>query len=527
MNGNKPKILCVDDEPLNLKLLEAILEPEGYKVLCAKEGSEALSTLKREEADLVLLDVMMPGLNGYEVCRLIKESAETARVPVIMITALSSKEDRIKSIEAGAEDFITKPFEKTEVLTRIKKLLEIREKNSKIISLFGMLAGLAERGSRSAESLTNSGFDFPSEVDALIRVIPAGQGRWPVGIILGTVETGWINYDMKDPVSVRVGKRLSAGKLSFLLEGQARTLYANEGERLSHEADLATYAFAGEGISPGNFICHAGGGLCVVSYGFQKAVNEQDSVVLKAIAMQIMFLRSISSEIEETEKAFDYLVLTLARAAEANDEDTGNHILRVGEYAALLAEKMGLEAGFVEKIRMQAQLHDVGKIHIQPAILKKSGVLTTEEFEIMKLHTVYGAKIIGRHKRLGMGNTIAISHHEKWDGSGYPAGLKGAAIPLEARITAIADQYDALRSVRAYKPAFSHVKAYEIITEGDGRTKPGHFDPDVLSAFIARAPGFEEIYNKYKDEEAGPYSPHPSTKEELNDIPRYSYTKVQ
>src|ERR1035437_7547602 len=494
--GYKPKILCVDDEPLNLKLLEAILEPEGYEVVSVKDGHEALVALKRELIDLVLLDVMMPGINGYETCRLIKASAETAHVPVIMITALSSKEDRIKSIEAGAEDFITKPFEKIEVLTRIKKLLEIKEQNSKIISLFGMLSGLAERGNRSAESLKKGGFSFFSEVDALIRGATAGRGRGPGGMLLGTEDLGWINYDMTDPEAFKAGKSFSGENFSFLLDGQSRVFYLNKGETASREVLSTADAFAKEGINAGNFICRAGGGLCVASYGFLKPLNDEDTVVLKAITMQIMFLRYVAFQIKETEKAYDYIVFTLARVAEANDEDTGLHVIRVGEYAALLAEKMGLEPRFVEMIRMQAQLHDVGKIHIPTAILRKPGVLKKKEFDIMKLHTAYGAKIIGSHDRLSMANKIASFHHEKWDGSGYPDGLKGVEIPLEARITAIADQYDALRNARAYKPAFSHEKTYEIIVKGDGRTKPEHFDPDALSVFISNAVDFELIYNK-------------------------------
>lgn len=497
-SGGKPKILCVDDQLFNLKLLEAILEPAGYEVLYADEGYAALAILKKQEIDIVLLDIMMPGIDGYAVCRMIKASAETARVPVIMITSLSSREDRLKSINAGAEDFVTKPFETIEVLTRIRKLIEIKEQDSKLSSLFGMLAGLAIRGNRSAELMEYRGFNLLSKVDALIRGTTSGRGRGPRGMLLGTAETGWVNYDLSDPHAYRAGKIISNKNLSFLMNGHARIFFANEGEKSSGEADMTAQALAENGINPGNFICRAGGGLSVIAYDSHKTVNEQDTLVLKAISMQIMYLRFISAEIQEKVKAFDYLVHTIARAAEANDEDTGTHIIRVGEFAAFLSGKMGLDPDFTEGIRMQAQLHDAGKLHIPTAILRKPAALTSEEFEIMKLHTVYGAKIIGKHGRLDMANKIANFHHERWDGSGYPMGLKGFEIPVEARITSVADQYDALRHARIYKPALTHEKTCEIIIKGDGRTMPEHFDPSVLGVFIKCSGAFEEMYNSLK-----------------------------
>lgn len=197
-------------------------------------------------------------------------------------------------------------------------------------------------------------------------------------------------------------------------------------------------------------------------------------------------------------KLTEYIIFSLARAAEANDEDTGNHILRVGEYCALLAHEMGLSPAIAHVLRFQATLHDVGKIHVNPAILKKNGPLTDEEWREMKQHPRFGSKIIGDHPMLAMAREIALSHHERWDGGGYPFGLKGDEIPLTARIMNIADQYDALRSQRAYKPPFDHVKTCAIILEGDGRTKPEHFDPMVLAAFSRIHEQFERVYQRLK-----------------------------
>jgi HD-GYP domain-containing protein (c-di-GMP phosphodiesterase class II) len=223
-----------------------------------------------------------------------------------------------------------------------------------------------------------------------------------------------------------------------------------------------------------------------------------DAEVLNSIALQSLFMKSLASQVRETEHSFDYLMQTLARASEANDEDTGNHILRVGEYCAVLAKELDLSETFINDIRVQSTLHDLGKIHVHPDILKKAGKLTPEEYETIKQHPISGAKILGDHVRLAMAKKMILSHHERWDGSGYPYGLKGGQIPLEGRILNIADQYDALRNARVYKPAFDHKKTYDIITLGDGRAMPQHFDPQVLNAFRKTASRFEEIYEKMK-----------------------------
>ena len=326
MPGNH-SILCVDDELSSLTLLEAILVPRGYKVIKAADGEEALKVIKEKNVNLVLLDIRMPGMDGYDVCGKIKKEEDTRHIPVIVITSFSSQEEKFKILEAGADEFVSKPFDQTELLVRIATLLKMRE----------------------------------------------------------------------------------------------------------------------------------------------------------------------------GEEAYIYLIHSLARAAEANDEDTGNHILRIGEYCSMISQGMGMPEKFQDTIRVQATLHDVGKIHIPAAILKKAGSFTADEWNEMKNHTIYGAKIIGEHPRLAMAKTIAVTHHEKWDGSGYPHGLQGKDIPLEGRIVSLADQYDALRNTRVYKPAFDHRKTCQIIIQGDGRISPAHFDPEVLRVFEKMASSFEELYERMKE----------------------------
>ncbi len=196
------------------------------------------------------------------------------------------------------------------------------------------------------------------------------------------------------------------------------------------------------------------------------------------------------------------LIHRLIVVSEYRDTDTGSHIARIRLYSNKLAEALDKSPEFVENLSFASTMHDIGKIAIPDSVLLKPGNLTQEELEIMKKHTVLGAGMLAgsSYPSVQLAASIALNHHERWDGTGYPNGLKGVAIPLEGRIVMLADVYDALRCKRPYKPSIGHQTACSMIREGDGRTSPAHFDPDVLKAFREVAPVFEEISETVNDD---------------------------
>ena len=344
------KILVVDDDERARRLLESLLQAEGFEALLAANGGEALKLAQQAQPDLILLDVMMPGMNGFEVAEKLKADAHTKSIPIIVVSALEDRDSRIRGLEAGAEEFLTKPVDRTDLKIRVRNLLRLKE----------------------------------------------------MGDLL------------KDQ--------------NLLLEEQ------------------------------------------------------------------------VAARTEELQDSFIEAIYTLMRAAEYRDDETGAHVKRISYYTRVMAETLGADADFCDTIFYASAMHDIGKIGTPDHILLKPGGFTPEEWEIMKTHTVVGAGILAGNASpyLKMGEQIALCHHERWDGGGYPGGLKGEAIPLPARIMQLADVYDALRSERPYKKAFEHAKTLEIILKGDGRTEPSHFDPDVLAAFEKMADTLNEIYEERK-----------------------------
>lgn len=357
------RILIADDEPSVRELLSLLCKQMGYQVVAAENGAEALRHARLDTPDLVLLDAMMPEMDGFSATKHLRTDPSTAAVPIVILTALNTREDRLRAIAAGANDFLSKPVDSEELMLRVKNNLQ-----------FKMFHDFLKRHASILEE----------QVDERTR-------------------------------------------------------------RLTEAFDT---------------------------------------------------LKRAHSTIEDIHRD---TIFRLAALAEYRDEDTGAHIRRIGYYARELARTLGLDREFCESIFYAAMPHDIGKVAVPDAVLLKPGKLTEGEWEVMRGHTSFGARILAGSQSpyLRMGARIAQHHHERWDGSGYPAGLRGDAIPLAARIVAIADNYDALRSVRPYKPSFDHRTTCRIIEVGDGRTLPAHFDPEVLAAFSRSKGLFAQIFEEH------------------------------
>ena len=365
--GSTGTVLVVDDNEMNRDMLVRRLKPLGYEVSVARDGGEAMDMLLQSPYDLVLLDIMMPIKDGFEVLQEMKAHNDLSIIPVIMITALDDTSSAARCIQLGAEDYLTKPFDPILLKARVSSCLERKH-------LYDQ-----ERHYR------------------------------------GQIEQ--YNNELEDRV--------------------------------------------------------------------QQQVQQISSAQLGAI-------------------------FAMSKLAESRDPETGEHLERMREYCKIISVQLGklpkyqpvIDENFIEDIYAASPLHDIGKVGIVDSVLLKPGQLTAEEWVVMKTHPIIGAATLREVDRQHPGNSlirmgidIAESHHERWDGSGYPYGLKNTEIPLVARILALGDVYDALTSKRCYKEAFSHDKSREIVEENRGT----QFDPEVVDAFMHTEDEFKRVREFYQD----------------------------
>ncbi len=352
----KSKILIVDDLADNRKMLASIIQNNStHDVIIARNGQDVIELFDNRPADLpdlILLDIMIPEMNGFEIAAYIKSKASAREIPIIFVTGLGDSDSIIRAFESGGVDYITKPFNKNELLARVNTHLKLKSTLNEL-----------------------------------------------------EIKNKLLKY--------------KEAHLEYLVEEKTKKI------------DNMTIA----------------------------------------------------------------LVTALENANILNDEDTGNHIKRVSEYSVILAENYGCDTDFVKKIKIYSSLHDIGKIGIPHAILKKEGKYTPEEFEKMKEHVSIGAKMLDSPEIDIMAKNIALYHHEKWNGSGYINGLKGAEIPLEARIVALADVYDALITRRVYKAPYTQKETEKKIHENSGT----HFDPAIVEIFSHCKDKFSGINSKYSE----------------------------
>lgn len=345
------KILLVDDELVNLKLLDKLLRGQGYNNLISVQDSRrVVDCCRAEQPDLILLDINMPYLDGFDVMAQLRESSDALLPPIIVLTAQNSRDFMLRALSAGARDFVTKPFDRVELLMRVESQLDVQ----------------------MAHRIVN---DRRTELEALV---------------------------------------------------QERTEMLNK-TRLE-------------------------------------------------------------------------IVRRLGRAAEYRDNETGYHILRMSQTSMLLAKSLGWSEQQCELMLNASPMHDVGKIGIPDAILLKPGKLDAGEWQVMQTHTTVGAELLsdGGSELLELARIIALHHHEKWDGSGYPMGLKGEKIPQAARIVAVADVFDALTSSRPYKKAWPVEEAVALIRNESG----SHFDPQVVDHFMLLLDEILLIRDRYLEPEA-------------------------
>ncbi len=310
MNQPVKRILCVDDEPFNLSLLEAILSPQGYDVVSAVNGPEALEKIAAERIDICLLDVKMPDMDGFEICRRIKSDELHRNIPVVMITAFSDTDNRIRGIEAGAEDFISNPFNSSEVLARIKMLLHVKSLNDRLQSAYHNIAKLSAFGEQIITNFDPATFDFLENVDSIVHQIirrRVDQIDSPEIVVIGMIDPGgvcqWLRYDS---IGVEINRSTPGMnldyKLVFSARGKPDVCFYNEADP-EQAASTLVRELEKQLIPVSNMVSYSTDSFCLIALNYGREVTTHDATVINSVVMQSLFLRSLASQVRDTEYA--------------------------------------------------------------------------------------------------------------------------------------------------------------------------------------------------------------------------------
>jgi response regulator RpfG family c-di-GMP phosphodiesterase len=494
-------ILVVDDDPSIRSVLTKLLEEEGHKVWEVENGTEALESIHRSKPDLILLDLNLPGMTGEQVAFALKADDHTRMLPVIVLTGESSSQTHLQLLNIGVEEFLLKPFSKPHLLARVRSLLKTKSLNDHLLAAFSAVESLESFHTLLIKRLSEDPVAPQNFLELALQQCLADKPEMgsPAFLFLGMDQDSVISgqpFHYKGHGKV-FSRLVSVEKRKFLNllspYEQSTGIYYSDSVP---EAILRTIWFDIEGDQPLAGVKEAG--FWVFAAGYARSVEFNDTRWLASIARQYQLYLAHLDQILETERAFQYTLEALARASEVFDDEIGGHIQRVSQFSRIIAETLGCDSGFIRSISSSAMLHDVGKIQIPKEVLNKRGPLNEDERHLVTKHPELGAKILGDNPRLSLAREIALCHHEHFDGSGYPKGLKGKEIPLSARIVILADVYDSLRSERPYKKAFSHKEAMGFIKNGDQSTKPSFFDPFILEKFFCLDENLEEIFNRIK-----------------------------
>ncbi|MCW8837187.1 MAG: response regulator [Thiovulaceae bacterium] len=459
-NLTKQNILIIDDNHKNIQVAANVLKSTNlYNIFFATNGEKGIEQLSIRAHSLILLDINMPGIDGYETARRIKQDSKYKKIPIIFLSANANKESIRKGFENGGEDYITKPFDESELIHRVKTHVELFLSKEKLQNEVDETHLLLEQYKEAVDQTS-----LVSKADA----------------------NGTITYtnDMFCKISQYSRDELIGKKHSSLVSPEMQNMYKDLWDAVSNKktwkgllkniAKDGSYYYVDTTVIP---ILNSNGDIL-------EYISLRNDVTSEV---------KLKDDILATQREILY---TLGELGERRSQETGEHVSRVANFSELLAKKYGCKDSDVEELKMASPMHDIGKVAIADKILLKASKLTYEEFEEMKLHTLYGWNIFKNSKQKLLKTVALISHqhHEKWDGTGYPSGLKGEEIHIFGRITSVADVFDALTHDRVYKKAWSVEEALEFIKSEKGKS----FEPRLVDILVENIDEFIAIQNIYK-----------------------------